>query len=29
VRIGDDKCLLARARHGLPALPLALLSSEM
>jgi Fe-S-cluster containining protein len=29
VQIGDDKCLQARARHGLPALPLAGLSREM
>jgi len=29
VQIGDDKCVQARARHGLPALPLAVLSQEM
>jgi Fe-S-cluster containining protein len=29
LQIGDDKCRQARARHGLPALPLAALSQEM
>jgi Fe-S-cluster containining protein len=29
VQIGDDKCVQARARHGLPALQLAVLSQEM
>jgi Fe-S-cluster containining protein len=29
VQIGDGKCLQARARHGLPALPVPALSSEL